>query len=506
MDFVTLYNFYKYRSGTKLNAVSDELKNLGYNFKNLDEIETFTVFVETLLKDSCEGTVSKSTDYFHFGFQIPQLGKEIDFIRFGFNFNINIEYKKSATVEKRVEQLKNNHFYLNFLSVPTRYFSFVADSKDILEYIVRTGEVVKLSSEEFLEILESQEIEFTNLAAANKKFNISQYLVSPFNDVDRFLNSEYLLTQQQSTHKVEILKSDKKFFSIQGRPGTGKTLLLYDLAKTLQSQGKEVCIIHCANLNNGQIELNKRGFNIIPTKDSSSLDYNSLDYILLDESQRIWPNQRDEIIANSKEYSVKVIFFLDEEQTLSDTEENYNNKKTIKGLVKEYEGYNLKLTNKYRSNPELAKFIQLLFQFPKEHNRITKLSNLDGSIRVRYFNSYSQASDYLFNLGCSGVKVLDYTRSRYTDNEDLRNLPSIGEVSHSIIGQEFDNIAVALDSKFRYKINESGTNFILVYEGKSYYNTKKMLYQNITRTRKNIELVIINNPVLLYQLSKIVNF
>ena len=88
-------------------------------------------------------------------------------------------------------------------------------------------------------------------------FNPSDYLVSPFNTTRKFLNNEYFLTHQQEELKTKVIESLNsseiaKFISITGGAGTGKTLLIYDIAKQLKEKGKKALIIHCGYLNDGQ--------------------------------------------------------------------------------------------------------------------------------------------------------------------------------------------------------------------------------------------------------------
>ena len=74
------------------------------------------------------------------------------------------------------------------------------------------------------------------------------YLFSPLTEPERFLNKEYFLTSQQKDIKRRILDKIRKvgsgYFWFSGLPGTGKTLLLYDIAMRLSAHQK-VCIIHC---------------------------------------------------------------------------------------------------------------------------------------------------------------------------------------------------------------------------------------------------------------------
>ena len=79
-------------------------------------------------------------------------------------------------------------------------------------------------------------------------FRAELYLISPLREPERFLQKEYFLTAQQRDIERQILKgirakhSDYYWFS--GLPGTGKTLLLYDIAMKLSGK-QRVCMIHC---------------------------------------------------------------------------------------------------------------------------------------------------------------------------------------------------------------------------------------------------------------------
>jgi len=80
-----------------------------------------------------------------------------------------------------------------------------------------------------------------------------------------------------------------------------------------------------------------------------------------------------------------------------------------------------------------------------------------------------------------------------SNNEHHEKYSEISKkTSHKVIGQEFDGVAVTIDKYFSY--GEGGE---LVYGGQAYYSPVKMLFQNITRARKRVNLVIIDNEELL---------
>ena len=77
-------------------------------------------------------------------------------------------------------------------------------------------------------------------------FRAEWYLISPLTQPERFLQKEYFLTAQQKDIERQILKKVRAersgYYSFSGLPGTGKTLLLYDIAMNISGRQK-VCMI-----------------------------------------------------------------------------------------------------------------------------------------------------------------------------------------------------------------------------------------------------------------------
>ena len=59
-----------------------------------EEVEDLTKLVEELYGE--EGDINV-LNQFYVGYEIPQIGKEFDLLRFGSNFVINVELKKTST-------------------------------------------------------------------------------------------------------------------------------------------------------------------------------------------------------------------------------------------------------------------------------------------------------------------------------------------------------------------------------------------------------------------------
>lgn len=223
----------------------DELKRTQYH-----EIESLRIFVDTLMQD---GLRALDFDGFFYGYKIPQIGKEFDLLKFSDKHCLNIELKSTAVPNEQIlgQLLKNRH-YLNHLGKRVSLYSVITDSMICYKLSVN-DELVEVELSEILQRIKGLAAEYSS--EIDTLFHPSKYLVSPLNTPAKFIQGEYFLTQSQEQIKKDLLKGvDSAFlcayFHMTGKPGTGKTLLLYDLAKSLAKNGK-VLIIHCGKLSDG---------------------------------------------------------------------------------------------------------------------------------------------------------------------------------------------------------------------------------------------------------------
>jgi len=77
-----------------------------------EELSDLSGLVEELYNLAVEINIF---DGFYVGYQIPQIGKEFDLLRFGKDFVVNIELKKTSIEEKINKQLKRNKYYLEYI-------------------------------------------------------------------------------------------------------------------------------------------------------------------------------------------------------------------------------------------------------------------------------------------------------------------------------------------------------------------------------------------------------
>ncbi|HIE5765848.1 TPA: hypothetical protein ACXN3T_000575 [Proteus mirabilis] len=103
-------------------------------------------------------------------------------------------------------------------------------------------------------------------------------------------------------------------------------------------------------------------------------------------------------------------------------------------------------------------------------------------------------------LNHTGWNVLQLTPNIYNVAAHEQYLDITSKKSHYVIGQEFDNVVVIIDQHFSYKNNGE-----LDYFAHSYYPADKMLFQNMTRTRNKLKILIFNNPVILERCLTLLN-
>ncbi len=457
------------------------------------EVETLMSFLGFMENDEL------FFDYF-VGYKIPQIGKEFDLLKFGENCVINIELKSKSTIEKIKNQLMKNKYYLEAIEI-SNIWLYSYDASENKLYTLGSDDVLYTCTKEDLKrVIESQ----TPCEVNNPDiyFNPSDYLVSPFNSTDKFLGGQYFLTNHQTNIKKEIVgrvDESRTFEAIIGKAGTGKTLLTYDIVKELMNLGKKVGIIHCGILNEGHFKLQEMNWNIYPAKFYQYFLKEEFDVIVLDEAQRIYPNQLEDIIKFINEKNKKCIIAYDANQCINQSE--INNLKDVLDYISNCEGLKeYRLNEKIRSNKEVASFIMNLFNLEKISNNKSY-----NNISIDYFSDSQSVKLYLEKLKLEGWQPINYSGSRYGvpifEQFQIQGQNRID--AHKVIGQEFDSVAVVIDNHFYYHNND-----LLSYypkNGNANYLMNKMLYQMVTRTRKKLKVIVLNNPNVFEKILNILN-
>lgn len=437
-----------------------------------------------LLADNGYGVLD--LENFCVGYRIPQIGKEFDLLRFGEDYHINVELKSTSTEEKIISQLKRNKYYLSFLDQIVHYFTYQADTETL--YRLQGDDSLDVVEPDVLAALLKSQKPLKKLDL-DSLFNPSDYLVSPFNSTERFLNDQYFLTSQQEEIQKKILEAINAngtitFTALTGSAGTGKTLLAYDIVKSAIRDGRTTLVIHCGYLNDGHQHLKEAGWNVISIREFRSRSLEGYDLVLVDEAQRLMPEQVDRIKNDVGGTNAHCLFAYDRLQTLASHEERRDAVGQVSGLCA---ANVFSLSEKIRTNKEIANFLKSLLD--KQRNFGTSRT---GNIQIRYFDNLDDTKSFLAGLNEDEWQILRFTPSQY-NAEHHKNYSTPGtKTSHEIIGQEFEGVAVVIDSFFTYDADGK-----LVYRGRVYYSAEKMLFQNITRARKRLLVVVLKNEELL---------
>ena len=421
-----------------------------------------------------------TTDHFNeffIGYSISQISKEFDLLRIGHNFILNIELKFESSIDRIQTQLQQNAYYLRFLNKPVVNFTFVSSSRKL--YKLENNKVHEVSLQELFNYLTTQH--FLYNIPIDDLFDPIHYLVSPLEEPLAFLNDEYFLTAQQTTFKMEILNTPthrKNWFAIEGGPGTGKTLLTYDLAKHYISSGKKVVILHSSPLVEGQMELKSHvGWNIRYVDEW--LFEEACDVLIMDEAHNFKEVHLKALLNYAEMMQPKVILSYDAQHFFDGSSFIQQLEQNVKLSC-----YELKVI--IRFNEEIFNFINCLFDLNYVHSH-----REFKHITIQYFHSFACAKEYLTSLALQHWKIVNVLDSLQTEKKFITS---------DIIGQEFDQVAAVLDEHFYYKTNNRLSCYNLEYTKEQ---PAKVLYQTLTRTRKKLQLVIVNNEPLLKQILSI---
>ena len=491
-------NLYILCGGTKLsNFILYKKSLISANDKKRekrDEMDTLVCLVKDLLQN---GVDISHLDSFFWGFSIPQISKEFDLLKIYENGAIiNIELKIQEIELGKIEyQLKKNQYYLSHLKKEIYSFTYVKNNNCRKVYFYNGDKICEANIKDIISVIASTEpcIE-KNI---EKLFKAKEYLISPINTPELFVSGNYYLTGRQEEIKNKIIKGihngEQVLWGIQGGAGTGKTLLLYDIAKTL-GKDMRVCIIHSGILAEGHRLLNSRlsSLDIIAVKECCKEKIELYDCILVDEAQRLYQYDFNCLIESFKLRQISCVFAYDYFQVLSKAE-------SIRNIPQQLRECNFfvenKLSDKIRTNKEVVSFITNVLNLSKRPRGYMNYENIE----ILYAKNYSVArrivSHYVSNRG---YQFISYTPSRIKVNE----IDNFGGYinTHHVIGQEFDNVIFSMDNNFRY--DEEGR-----LQGKIHPNPDyifyKLWFQGVSRAREKLCLLIIGNEELFNEILKI---
>ena len=392
-----------------------------------------------------------------YSFQILRLGKEFDLLQVKENQIINIELKSGAVSEDAIRrQLIQNRYYLAILGRPVRSYTYIS-SQNRLVRLTNHDHIVEAEWEQLCAELQEKSADFSG--DLEDLFQAEWYLISPLTQPERFLKKEYFLTAQQKDIERQILKSIRikrgGYYHFSGLPGTGKTLLLYDIAMKLSGR-QMVCIIHCGASGQEWKRLHERLRRIVWVSDSQITAEMRLDEygtVLVDEAHLLDKKTLENIVEAAGKRPV--IFTSDCEDQLSPEEVDQSVKL---GIAKLPEIQTFRLTNRIRTNEEISSFVQNMMHIPDY-----KSGRRFPHVTVFYANDDQEAANLIQDAKKQGYQHL---------------------LESEVAEKAYDSVAIILDGNY-------------FYDSKKYLRSKKRtvrnLFHQLNSAKEKLMLIVKNN-------------
>ena len=332
MKSVSIYALTRNQTGDQLQKMEHQLSGRDSFLKIRDwEIGSMRALANQLEAHMEEVPLLR----FFYSFQIPRLGKEFDLLQIKDGQILNIELKSGAVPDHAIRrQLLQNRYYLSVLGRTIHSYTYIS-SQNRLVRLTNHDHIAEADWDELCRLLKRESLDYDgNIEAL---FRVELYLISPLREPERFLQKEYFLTAQQRDIERQILKEIRTkhsgYYWFSGLPGTGKTLLLHDLAMKL-SVRQRVCMIHCGESGNDWRLLHKRLRRIeflsagqlslqtvkqtitknVCTEEPSDIFLESYSAILVDEAHLLSMEQLK--ILEERKKQIPVIFSSDTEDMI----------------------------------------------------------------------------------------------------------------------------------------------------------------------------------------------
>ena len=398
--------------------------------------------------------------WFFYSFQIPRLGKEFDLLQIREDQIVNVELKSGAVSDEALrKQLIQNRYYLAVQGKTIRSYTYIS-SQNRLVRLTNHDHLADTDWEQLCSELQNESEDYKGNAEA--LFQAELFLISPLTEPSRFLKKEYFLTAQQKDIERQILRRIRTersgYYWFLGLPGTGKTLLLYDIAMKLSARQK-VCMIHCGTSGQEWKKLHERLLRIIWISDSQITEETKLDEysaVLVDEAHLLSQDVLHRIVNLAGRRPV--VFSSDDESPVSPEEADQSIKQELENLA---EVWMFRLTNRIRTNAELSTFIQNMMHLPER-----KVTRHFPNVIVFYANDNQEAENLIQDAKEQGYQLLS---------------------EHMVTGKTPDCLAVMLDEQYFYDKNQ----YL-----RSENHTVRKLFHQLNGAKEKLMLIVKNNVPL----------
>ena len=407
---------------------------------------------------------------FFYSFQIPKLGKEFDLLQIKEDQIVNIELKSGMVSDEAIRrQLIQNRYYLSVLGRPILSYTYIS-SQNRLVRLTKHDRIVEADWESLCSALQKNSCDY--VGDIEDLFQAELYLISPLTEPARFLRQEYFLTSQQRDIERQILKKIRMeqggYFWFSGLPGTGKTLLLYDIAMKL-SVRQRVCIIHCGEAGKEWKILHERLHRIDFLADSQLGEETDLDgysSILIDEAHLLSPQKLSVLLKLSQHRPL--IFSGDSEDAISPEEMDRSTVESFENLTGIQK---FRLTNRIRTNAELSSFIQNMLHLPQK-----KSLRWYPHITVVYANDNSEAENLLNDFMWQGYQC---------------RIPDVPTQLETMAVRNAEKLVVLLDERYYY--DEKG---YLRSDHSGNGSNVRSLFHLLNQAKESLALVVKENMAL----------
>ena len=431
------------------------------------------------------------------------VSEEFDILRFSSQKIINIELKSTQISEERIlRQLKRHSYLLNSISsdMEVSLYTFVSETEKLYKFDEVTEELLPVSFEQLFKDIPCDFIEYNYLESLVS----TSFIISPYSEPERFFNNQYFLNNEQEQAKKKIIESSKGYVGLKGAAGTGKSLILFDVAKELSNSGKKILFVFCSAIQDSDTirKIDEQSsFRFIDIRSFNNVSLNDYDIVIIDESQRLKSEQWSKLQKITKSGKInKLILSVDNAQTLRPEEKDLDIQRFLSDKRKNEVEYVDCLKERVRTDIELSTFIKKFFN-TKERD----LSVLDfPKVNAVYFEHKSAARDFIEscieNEGYISIEMPERKRKGKT------RLPKFHEDSldgFTVIGREYDKVLLPLTCKVTH---DADGKIAVPVESEYDYLAENGLFQAITRVKNQLLLVIIQNKALFKTIQEILTW
>lgn len=449
-------------------------------------------------------------DGFYFSYTIEHISKEFDLLKLSADAGcvLNIELKSEAVEEERIrKQLEQNRYYLSHISRTILSYTYVMET-DTLYYCNDRGFLRECGIDELARALRRPALQDYIGENIRECFRAQDYLISPVKNPEKFLTGRYFLTNQQFDFRRQILETFQDYekslkeikdfrepegpdhseeapvVSLTGGAGTGKTLLMLDLAVEL-SRKKRVMFLHGGPLREGHREIDRRlhkvsiqsgtDWTLSVPQDSGALavlrDYS---FLLVDEANRLPSETIVRLIEAAAGLRIPAVFSYDPHTILG----AIPRMEDAEAVIAAHETMQLELSGNIRINRPIYSFLRALF-YQKDAAPHSDYSCID----ILYASDRHEEQMLTSYCRARGYKLIPENSESFRSGE--------------IISQEFDRVLMVLDSRFYYD------ETLRLCADSSADMALPLLYEGLSRAKEKLCLLVVGNKTLFEQLLAI---